>query len=137
MIRQQFIRYVVIGVGLNAAFYLIYLLLSWRLLESRSAMTLTFCAGTLSSFLANRNITFQHRGGNLGALLRFLASYAVLYAINVGALWFFYERVGVAHQLVQGAVMLVLPLLGFTMQKYWVFPHAAGDGAPIATGAER
>jgi putative flippase GtrA len=96
-------------------------------------MTITFSVGVLLSFLANRRITFRHRGDQLAALLRFLACYAILYLIDFIALWVFAGRMGFAHQIVQGGVILVLPLLAFTIQKYWVFPAAAGTVGRVAT----
>ena len=137
MIREQFIRYAAIGLGVNAVGYVAYLLLTWLVMGSLSAMTIVFSAGTLLSFIANRNLTFRHVGGHMGALLRFVACYGLLYLINYAALWFFAKRMGVAHQVVQGCIIMVLPLLAFAMQKYWVFPAVAPNGAPLAARAER
>jgi len=33
---------------------------------------------------------------------------------------------GVAYQLLQGCAILLLPLFGFTLQEYWVFPATVG-----------
>ncbi len=123
--RRQFVRYVAIGVGLNLVFYVAYLLLSWRLLGSEAAMTVTSCVGTLGSFFANRKLTFAHRGDQRAALLRFLACYGLLYALDFAALWVFSRNMGIAHQLVQGGVILVLPWIAFVLQKFWVFPPEA------------
>ena len=134
MIRIQFVRYVAIGLALNGALYVAYLLLSSQVTSSRGAMTITFAAGTLLSFIANRNLTFGHRGDQWRALLRFVACYAGLYIINFAALWIVAERIGVPHQIVQAGTILSLPLISFVIQKYWVFPAVAG-AAPIAAGA--
>jgi putative flippase GtrA len=132
-VRAQFIRYVLVGLGLNAALYAIYLLLTWRIMGSETAMTITFSVGMLLSFLANRSLTFRHRGHQLAALRRFLACYAILYLIDFTALWVFAGRMGLPHQIVQGCVVLVLPLLAFMMQKYWVFPEPDGTAERTAT----
>jgi putative flippase GtrA len=137
MIRAQFVRYVAIGLSLNAALYLAYLLLSWRLMGCRGAMTITFSIGVLLSFIANRNLTFRHRGDHLGALLRFIACYAILYTVNFAALWAFAEQMGVAHQIVQGGVILALPLFAFALQKYWVFPGVTARVTPLTARAAR
>ena len=91
----------------------------------------------LLSFHANRRHTFRHRGDQLGALRRFLGCYAILYLIDFIALWVFAGRLSFPHQIVQGCVVLVLPLLAFMMQKYWVFPAAASSVGPIATRITR
>ena len=138
MIRVQFVRYVVIGLGLNGALYAAYLLLSSLVTSSRGAMTITFAVGTLLCFIANRNLTFGHRGDQWRALVRFAACYASLYIINLAALWIIAERIGVPHQIVQAGVILVLPFISFVIQKYWVFPAVAVAGAaPFAAGAGR
>jgi putative flippase GtrA len=133
MVRAQFIRYVLIGLLLNAALYATYLLLTWWIMSRETAMTITFSVGTLLSFLANRSLTFRHRGDRLAALRRFLACYAILYFVDFIALWVFAGHMGVPHQIVQGCVVLVLPLLAFIAQKYWVFPATAGSAGQIAT----
>jgi len=121
MIHQQIIRYVAVGLTLNATLYGAYLVLTQSLLGSRSAMTLTYCAGVLIGYLLNREITFRFSGPNGGPLLRYIGSYCVGYAVNLVALWFFVDEVGVAHQIVQAGAILTMPALLFALQKYWVF----------------
>jgi putative flippase GtrA len=87
MVRAHFIRYVLIGLGLNAALCATYFLLTWRIMGSEAAMTITFSVGTLLSFLAHRSLTFRHRGDQLAALRRFLACYAIVDLIDLIALW--------------------------------------------------
>jgi putative flippase GtrA len=132
MVRAQFMRYVLVGLGLNAALYAMYLLLTWRIMGNEAAMTITLGVGTLLSFLANRRVTFRHRGDRLAALRRFLACYAIIYLIDFIALWVLAGQMGFPHQIVQGCAILVLPLLAFMMQRYWVFPASAGTVGRIA-----
>lgn len=121
MIRRQFFRYAVIGLGLNAALYGAYLLLTHTLMGSRAAMTITYCAGVLIGFLLNRSITFRHYGGNYSALLRYIATYVIGYAINFATLWILVDLAGLSHEIVQGGVILTLPVVMFALQRYWVF----------------
>ncbi|OBF98411.1 hypothetical protein A5773_09125 [Mycobacterium sp. 852014-52450_SCH5900713] len=131
MVRTQFIRYVLIGLALNAALYAAYLFLTSWPMGSETAMTITFSVGMLLSFLANRDITFRHSGHRLTALGRYLTCYSVIYLINFSALWVFAGRIGFPHQIVQGCAILVLALLAFIMQKYWVFSATAGGARRI------
>ncbi len=133
MVRAQFIRYVLVGVVVNAALYGTYLLLTWWILGSKTAMTITFSVGLLLSFLANRRLTFRHRGDEIAALGRFLACYAIVYLIDFIALWVFAGHLRVPHQIVQGCAVLTLPLPAFMMQKYWVFPAATRTVGQAAT----
>ena len=134
MIRQQFIRYAAIGLGLNATLYGAYLLLTHTLMGSRAAMTVTYCTGVLVGFLLNRKITFRYDGGNYGALLRYAATYGIGYAINFGALWLLVDCAGFAHEIVQGGVVLTLPIVLFALQKYWVFPVQTSNSPIFRAG---
>lgn len=131
MIDLKFLRYAIVGLGLNATLYLIYLLLTWRMLPSEAAMTVVFVLGILMSFVAHRNITFAHKGRRRDALRRFAICYGAMYALNLWALWFFVEHMNIPHQIVQGCAILIIALLGFVVQKYWVFPEHVGGRAGV------
>lgn len=122
MVGTQFIRYILVGLGLNASLYAAYLLLTWRALGSEAAMTVTFSLGVLLTFLAHRKITFRHQGDKFVALRRFLVCYAFLYSINFLALWYVSGKMRLPHQIVQATAIIVLALLAFTAQKFWIFP---------------
>ncbi len=128
MIRRQFIRFAVIGLSLNAALYAAYLLLTHTVMGSRAAMTLTYCSGVLIGFVLNRRITFRFDGDNGSALLRYFAAYAIGYVINFAGLWLLVDHCGVAHEFVQGGMMLALPVVLFLLQRYWVFRARESHG---------
>ena len=121
MIRQQFIRYATIGVLLNAALYGSYLLLTHTVMGSRVAMSITYCVGVLIGFLLNRKITFGFRGDQVGALARYIASYAIGYAIDFAGLWLLVERAGFRHEWVQAFLTIAIAVILFALQRYWVF----------------
>ncbi len=127
MIRRQFIRYAAIGLLLNAALYGAYVLLTHTLMGVRAAMTLTYGLGVLIGFVLNRKITFRYRRGDVGALPRYLASYLVGYVINLAALWWLVDHEGISHVIVEGGIIVVLPIILFALQKYWVFPAASSQ----------
>jgi putative flippase GtrA len=122
VIGRQFLRYAVTGLLLNVALYGAYLALTRSLMTSPAAMTLTYCTGVLLGFLANRSFTFQHRGGQTPALLRYIAAYVLGWAVDYACLYVLVWRNGIPHEAVQGGLTLALPLLLFLLQKYWVFP---------------
>jgi putative flippase GtrA len=137
MNHVQFVRFVSVGLGLNATLYAAYLILNRLGVGHEVAMTITFCLGTLLSFISNRNLTFRHRGDYRVALLRFLECYAMLYTINFVALWVLAGRMGIAHQIVQGGVVLVFIPLVFVLQRYWVFRPAPGRMVRVTGMTER
>ncbi len=121
MIGRQFIGYAIIGLTLNLILYGAYLVLTSAGIPSLAAMTLTYAAGVLSGFVLNRSIIFRYRGGHSGALLRYVTTYGIGYAINFALLWLLAVREGLPHQVVQGGITLGLPVVLFALQKYWVF----------------
>lgn len=120
-IRGQFVRWAIIGVVLNASLYVAYLLLTSWGMGSRPAMTLTYVTGVLLGFALNRSITFRFRGGQIGALARYLASYAIGYAIDFGGLWLLVDQAGFRHQWVQAFLTVAIALILFALQRAWVF----------------
>ena len=132
MIRQQFIRYAVIGVLLNASLYAAYLLLTHTMLGSRAAMTLTYATGVLLGFLLNRKITFNFSSMDKGALYRYIVSYAVGYGVNLLGLWLFVDLAGFSHELVQGGMIITLAFMLFALQKWWVFTEHQTQSGPVS-----
>lgn len=128
MTRQQIIPYV--AIALNAALYGVYILLSHTLTGSRAAKTLTYCSGVWIGFLLNRDITFRFKNGGRSPFPRYIAIYIIGYTINLGILWIFVDKVGIAHELVQGRAILILSVTLFAPQQYWVFSDG-GDHRPL------
>ena len=128
MIARQAASFVLIGLAVNAALYAAYLLLTHTLLGAFATMTVTYSSGVVVGFVLNRKFTFHYRGADRGALLRYIASYAIGYWVDYGGLWFFVDHMGVAHELAQGGLVVTIALLLFALQRYWVF---AGSAAPL------
>jgi len=55
------------------------------------------------------------------ALFRYWIVYVLGYLLNLAVLMILVDRVGLSHQLVQGIMILVLAILLFVAQKFWVF----------------
>jgi putative flippase GtrA len=123
MMHQKFVRYVAIGLSLNAVLYAAYLLLTWRVMGSQGAMTITFTAGVLLSFIGNRKWSFEHRGKAWPSLIRYCIAYLIGYALNFFMLSFFVDRLGYPHQLVQAAAVIAVAGFLFLMLNFFVFPR--------------
>lgn len=120
----QFTRFAVVGLASNAVLYLAYLGLTAVGIGPKAAMTLLYAAGVLQTFVLNRRWTFQHRGDRRAALFRYGVVYAAGYLINLAALELLVSRMGMPHQLVQAAMILVVAAFAFVMQRCWVFRPA-------------
>ena len=124
----QFIRYATVGLGSNIVLYLAYLALTAAGIESKLAMTLLYVLGVVQTFAFNKRWSFRHGGVRGATFVRYCASYALGYLINLGVLLVFVDRLGYPHQAVQGVMILALAILLFLLQKYWVFrPTAASS----------
>ena len=119
----QLVRYGLVGVSSNICLYLLYLLATRVGAGHKTAMTAVYALGIAVTFLLNRRWTFQHNAGCSGALGRYLASYAIGYVVNFFGLFVFVDRLGFAHQLVQGLMVFVVAGLLFVLMKFWVFPE--------------
>lgn len=126
-IGRQVLRFAVIGVGANAVLYFGYLLLTSQGLGHKVAMTLTYCAGVLCTFVFNRRWTFAHHGSTGQALIRFAAVYGLAYVFQLAALTAAVDVLDVPHRWAMAAIVLTSAALIFLAQKLWVF---AARGEP-------
>jgi putative flippase GtrA len=121
LITKQFVRYAAVGVVHNLSGYLLYLLATYLGAEPKLTMSVLFFLGVALSFLLNRSWTFQHSGYAARSLWRFVVVYLGGYALNLLALMWFHDRLGYAHQWVQGCAIVVIALLMFLLNRYFVF----------------
>ena len=120
-VSQQFLRYVLVGLASNATAYLAYLALTWLGLDPKLAMTCTYLMATLQAFVFNRRWSFRFKGPASAALYRYASAYALGYLLNLLVLWELVDRAGWSHQLVQAMMVVVMAILLFLAQRYWVF----------------
>jgi len=120
----QFIRYVVVGLASNTVIYVIYILLTHLGMGHKLAMSLLYCVGVLQTFVFNRKWAFRFGGAVTPALVRYFVAYAVGYAVNLSALILFVDQTGMPHQVIQGLMIMVVAIMLFVAQRYWVFPQS-------------
>ena len=118
----QLTRYGVVGLLSNAVGYLLYLALTAAGMGPKLAMTLLYALGVVQTFFFNKRWSFRHGGTHGPAFVRYCASYALGYGLNLAALWVLVDRLGHPHQIVQGLMILALAVMLFLLQKFWVFP---------------
>jgi putative flippase GtrA len=123
-VQGQFLRYALVGFASNALLYAAYLALTRLGAEPKVAMTLLYVAGVAQTFLFNKRWSFRHRGMPGPAFVRYCAAYALGYVFNLLALLLLVDRLAWPHQLVQGVIIVLLALMLFALQKYWVFRPA-------------
>jgi putative flippase GtrA len=104
---------------------LLYLLLTNVGLGHKTAMTFLYLLGTAQTFVFNKRWTFSHRGDVTRSMWRYLTIYVIGYLLNLITLTVFVDGLGWPHALVQGAAILILGVVLFLAQNYWVFGGSA------------
>lgn len=117
----QLVRYGVVGLVSNGIGYLLYLGITAAGVGPKLAMTILYVIGVIQSFIFNKGWSFRYSGRLGPSFLRYCAAYAIGYFVNLVILLFAVDYIGWPHQIVQGVAVLLLALLLFTLQKYWVF----------------
>ena len=126
----QFIRYVTVGLVSNGVLFAGYLLLTTAGMGPKLAMSLLYALGVIQTFFFNKRWSFRHGGTHGPAFVRYCASYALGYGVNLAALWVLVDRIGYPHQIVQGIMILALAMMLFLLQKFWVFPATPAASKP-------
>jgi putative flippase GtrA len=119
--RTEILRFGVVGLGSNALLYLLYLAITAIGVEPKAAMSLLYLVGVLQTFVLNKRWTFQQEGHIRRTAARYWVAYASLYVANIVLLIIFVDIAGFDHRVVQGVLILVIGLVLFALQKYWVF----------------
>ena len=120
----QAIRFGIVGFASNLVLYLLYLGLTGLGVGHKFAMSLLYVVGVLQTFVFNKKWTFNHHGYRNVTLMRYISLYAVGYLINLGVLIVMVDQYGYQHEWVQVAMIFILALFLFVMQKLWVFRFA-------------
>jgi putative flippase GtrA len=120
-ISSQLMRYAIVGLASNAVLYALYLLITSLGVGHKTTMTMLYVAGVLQTFFLNRSWTFGHKGGISRSLFRYVATYGIGYLFNLAALYLLVDELGFPHQYIQGVLIIVVAVIIFILQKYWVF----------------
>lgn len=118
---RQLIRYGLVGVVSNLTIYTVYLLITYLGVEPKTAMTSVYIIGASIGFIGNRKWTFAHRGNSINAALRYMLAHLFGYMLNLLLLFTFVDRLGYAHQWVQGVAIIIVAGFLFMVFKHFVF----------------
>lgn len=121
-IGPQFLRFLAVGlvntaVGLGMIFAL-KALAGWGDIQANIA---GYAAGLVTSFVLNRRWTFMHDGDWSGALLRFVAVFAIAYAANLLLLLHLRDGWGVNAYLAHALATVPYTLLFFAGSRWFAF----------------
>lgn len=124
----EFVRYAIVGLASNGVLFVSYVLATSLGVGHKLAATLAYAIGVAQTFVFNRSWSFADRGLVGPALLRYVLSYLAGYVINIIALVWLVDHAGFPHVWVQGSMIVVLAIMLFALQKWWVFRNDGGAG---------
>ena len=114
-------RFGVVGLALNAALYLLYLVLTAAGLSPIVASKLAFVVGVPLSLTAHRRITFRVGQISAARKVAFAALYVAAYVTQIGALFILHYGLGVPHPVAQAVAICMAALCPFFIQKQAIF----------------
>lgn len=102
--RNEFIRFLLVGAANTLFSYLLFLLLV-SFLSYLPAYSIAYCAGILLSYFLNVRFVFRKRV-SLAGFLKFPAVYAIQYALGVFLLWLLVGKGGISPALAMISVII-------------------------------
>lgn len=120
-LSYDLIYFAFIGFLTNLSGYCLFLLMTWIGIGYKLSMTCLyfFCAGL--SYSGNKRLTFSHRSGNRASCLRFLFVYLLSYLLNLFALIFFVDYLGLSYYKIEALAIIVIAGFMFISLKLFVF----------------
>lgn len=125
-LSKEFIRYSVVGAATNIFGFLLYALLTTLGVNPVLTISIFYPIHIGLAFYLNKKWSFSHKGRISTSAVRYLVAYAGCYVLNVGILGFFNGYLGYSHLVVQVIAIVIIALLLFLAQKYWVFLMSGG-----------
>lgn len=117
----QAIRFGIVGLASNGLGFCLYLLLTWLGVGPKVAMTLLFLLGAMQTFIFNKRWSFSYGGTDKLVLVRYLTAYGFGYLLNLFMLMVLVDYAKFPHIPVQAAMILMVAIIMFLLQKFWVF----------------
>ena len=118
---KEFFRYAVVGFAANVSGFLLFALFTAFGVSPVLTISIFYPVHIGIAFFFNKKWSFRFHGHLSGSAVRYLIAYAGCYVLNVAMLKFFNGFLGYSHLIVQAAAVVVIALLLFLAQKFWVF----------------
>lgn len=120
---SQVIRYGVVGLLNNLLGYLVYLLVTWRWLDPKVAVTLMYPIGAVTAYFGHAKYSFAYSGSTSNGIIRYAIAHLVGYGANISMLYVFSDLLMYPHQLVQAVAIVVVAGILYLLFRYFVFPN--------------
>lgn len=119
----QFLTFTLVGVA-NTAIHLAAFVALIHVFGAPilAASAIGYCAGVLNSYVMNRIWTFRVKGkANIGEISRFLAVNLVSLGLNLAALTYFANCVGLQPEVAQILAIAISLVANFVGNRWWTF----------------
>ena len=121
----QVLAYGLVGVTHNLFTFVLFLLLTWKWLDPKIAVTLLYPVGALIGYFGHAKLSFSFSGAHLMGLHRFFIAHVVGYLTNILILFVFVDLLGYPHFLIQAIAIFAVAGVLFFLFRYYVFPQRA------------
>lgn len=116
----RWIRFAVVGCGVNIAAYITYIFLTGRRLDPLKAASLVFIIFTAISFKGHSRITFGQKNSRKWCLAIYYVAAGVSWALNIVALKYFAVERDIDHRLVQAVSSAMLAGCNYLVLRWMV-----------------
>lgn len=125
----QLRRFATVGVFSNFLLYVAYLGLTTLGMAPILVMSLLYAVGVGMTYIINNRWSFSMPRLCAGSFARYMCAHGLGYGCNLGLLWLFVDHLHWPHQVVQAIAIIIVALLLFGLNRYWVFVRPAESGA--------
>lgn len=111
------------GVNTLIGYSVFVLALKFASLQYNIALFVAYVVGITIGYFNHRRVTFQSKAKHPKAFAKFVLTYAGVYGVNALLLTALIELAHIAPLVGQLISLVIVTLLSFVMQRYWVFRH--------------
>lgn len=126
LIDSRFLIFLIVG-GFNTLFGYALFALFFKVgqLHYTMSLLLAYAVGVFLSYATHKRFTFQQAKAKGQSLPKYISSYAVIFILNSLLLSLLVEVLTLDPLLGQMIAIVIVTILTFVIQKYWVFavPH--------------
>ncbi len=119
--RGTIIRFAIVGTGVAACYFLLYLLFLELGLQQAGANTLAFMIAVTTQYIAQTMWTFRRPLGVPDQIVRFLVAIGCGYVVSLAITGYLGPGLGWPDWLSGGVVTVVLPVQNYLFFRTWVF----------------
>jgi len=119
---KQFLKFGIVGISNTlVTISTIFILMSLMGVSYIISNIVGYILGLINSFILNKIWTFKSRATAGKEGIRFVLVFGICYLIQLAALIFLKEKVGVTKELAQLLAMIIYTMLNFTGNKLYTF----------------